>query len=316
MQRNYFIVFLLLTFVIFQSCSSDDSERTETSNQNVKTSKWISATYRRNYDGSLQISDSTVSYLKNNKIIESVYHRYRVNYNNNQTVSVDISNASYQYNSDGKLVKSMRVQDDSVLASLEFNYDEEGRLESYVNFIEDDYDDNYYKSVFTYTQDAIYTSSFTKKDIDDEYIENPETYKYVFSEKGDLVYYEANGPYYSDNDNNTVISTYDDNSNKISVNQFGNVEYVYIYTEYFNPEAFIYDATFGKEVYNLLGGETNAFATRETSKNVLQSVNDILKPEEEYKIEATIDEETNVATKITYEDGYQNQVIVNEFILE
>ena len=45
-------------------------------------------------------------------------------------------------------------------------------------------------------------------------------------------------------------------------------------------------------------------------------MNNILKPEEEYKIEATIDEETNVATKITYEDGYQNQVIVNEFILE
>ena len=315
MKKKYFFVFLMLSFIFFQACSSDDSEITETSNQDIKIRKWISATYYRNYDGSWKVSDSIVSHLKNNKIIESVSYNYRINYNN-ETVSVDTSTIQYQYNTDGKILKFIKKQDNKVLSSYEFSYDNEGRLKSYVYFSEDDYDDNYYKSVYTYTQDTIYTSSFTKNDIDDEYIENPETHKYVLSEKGDLVYYEANGPYYSDNDNNTVISTYDENSNKLSANEFGYVEYVYTYTESLNPEAFIYDATFGKEVYNLLGGETNALATRGTSKNVLQSVNNILKPDEEYKIEATIDDETNVATKITYEDGYENEVIINEFILE
>ncbi|WP_417887371.1 hypothetical protein [Zunongwangia sp.] len=313
MKKNYFLVFLMLPFFFLQSCSSDENEITETSNQDIKIRKWISATYYRNYDGSLKVSDSMVSHLKNNKIIESVYYNYRINYNN-ETVSVDTSTIQYQYDTDGKILKFMKEQDNKVLGSYEFSYDNEGRLKSYVYFSEDDYDDNYYKSVYTYANDTIYNNSFTKNEINDEYIEDSETYKYILSKEGDLVYYEANGPYYSDN--NTVISTYDQNSNKLSANQFGYVEYVYTYTEYLNPEAFIYDATFGKEVYNLLGGETNAFATRETSKNVLQSVKNIFKANEEYSIESIIDSDTNIATKITYNDGFDNEVIVNEFILE
>ncbi|WBL24807.1 hypothetical protein [Zunongwangia sp. HGR-M22] len=313
MKKNYFIVFLMLSFVFFQACSSDDSEITEASYQDIKIRKWVSATYRRNYDGSWKVSDSMVSHLKNNKLLESVSYNYRINYNN-ETVSVDTSTIHYQYDTDGKILKFMKKQDNKVLGSYEFSYDNEGRLKSYVYFSEDDYDDNYYKSVHTYANDTIYTNSSTKNEINDEYIENRETHKYVLSEKGNLVYYEANGPYYSDN--NTVISTYDENSNKLTANMFGHTEFVYTYTDDINPEAFIYDATFGKEVYNLLGGETNAFATSETSKNVLQSVNNILKLDEEYKIEAIIDSDTNIATKITYNDGFNDEVIVNEFILE